>query len=282
MKRYQRIISILFSIFILLTGCSQAPTGKSLSKAGKQEMKAAQDYRDSEKWGKAVGKELDLANFRAIRTEGHVEIVYMQDDFYTVKVFGNEEAIEQYELAIDEASRQLDVKLKDYHYDADGNIDESIPGITVFITAPALEDVHVYGEGDVEIKSDLRQQCDLNIAVWGEGDVDAKDIEALGLNIEIHGEGDVKFKKVVCRGNASFLLNGKGDLNAKVKCANANIEVNSEGDVKLNVDCNELTARCYGRGDVQLKGECNVLNKKDGAAGSIDSRGLKAKKVNLI
>lgn len=267
---------------IVLAGCSQTPAGKGLGKVNKHEWKAAEDYRDSGKWGKAVSKDFDLADFKAVRTEGHVEIVYMQDDIYSVKVFGNEEAIDQYELAVDKSKRQLDIKLKDYHYDAAGNIDESIPGITAIITAPVLEDVHVYGEGDVEFKKVIRQQCDLNIVLWGEGDVDVKDIEVLGLNLEIHGEGDVKFEKAVCRGNASFQLNGKGDLDAKVKCANANIEVNSEGDVKLNVDCNELTARCNGRGDVKLKGECNVLNKKDGPAGSIDSRGLKAKKVNLI
>jgi len=274
--------TMMIAAAVALMGCVQTPKGQDTTKAARQEQKAAREYRDSGKWGKAVSKEFDLADFAAIRTEGHVEIIYMQDDAYSVKVFGNEEAIKQYELAIDEAKRQLDINLKDYHYDAASISRDEIPGITVFITTPALEDVHVYGEGDVEIKSDIRQQCDLNITVRGAGDVDTKDIEALGLNIDINGAGDVKLKKAVCRGNATFTLNGAGDVNAKVECANASIEVNGEGDVELKVKCNELTARCNGTGDVELKGECNVLNKKDGVAGSIDSRGLKAKKVNLI
>ncbi|MBQ9640098.1 MAG: DUF2807 domain-containing protein [Bacteroidaceae bacterium] len=268
----------LFIIMFLCACSGHSPQGVS----NKQEAKAAQEYRNSSKWGKATSKEIDTRDFRAIRTEGHVEIIYIQDSVYSVKAFGNEKAIEQYEFNRTEAGGLLEIKLKDYHYDEAGNFDEDIPGISVFITSPTLADVHIYGEGDVEIKKELRQQVGLNIWVDGKGDVDIKDIETALLNIEVNGKGDVKVKRAQCRGNAVFRLNGQGDVNAKLECANTQIEVNGQGDVKLKVKCNELTAICNGQGDITLSGQCNTLNKRDGAAAAINSRDLQVKKINLI
>ena len=268
--------------FLLLLSCTSNSNAPKLSKMEKEQVKATKDYRTSSKWGEASSQIIDVAPFHSIRTEGHVEIIYMQSEACSVKAFGNTKAIEQYDCQVAEETGLLEIKLKDYHYDQAGNIDPNIPGITVFVTSPTLQDVRVYGAGDVEIKSDLRQLYDLNINVMGRGDVDTKDIEALGLNIEINGKGDVKLKNAECKGNAVFKLNGAGDVSAKVKCANSHIEVNGEGDVKLKVKCNELTAICNGKGDIVLRGECNTLNKHDGTAAAINSRNLKAKRVKLI
>lgn len=280
----QSTFNLLFFIFtfLLISSCTGTTSAPKLSKMEKEQAKASKDYRNSEKWGEAGSQIIDVAPFHSVRTEGHVEIVYMQSETCSVKAFGNTKAIEQYEYQVNEATGLLEIKLKDYHYDQAGNFDDDIPGITVFVTSPFLEDVHVYGAGDVGIKSDLRQQRDLNIYVLGKGDVDAKEIEALGLRIDINGKGDVNLKKAECKGNATFTLNGKGDVSAKVECANTHIEVNGEGDVKLKVKCNDLTAICNGKGDIVLRGECNTLNKHDGAAAAIDSRNLKAKRVKLI
>ncbi|MBQ9362232.1 MAG: DUF2807 domain-containing protein, partial [Bacteroidaceae bacterium] len=241
-------VLILSFLIILLAGCSQSSQTKQLSTMEKEQMKASSDYRDSGEWGEASSQIIDVAPFQSIRTEGNVEIVYMQSKECSVKAFGNTKAIEQYVFHVEEGKSLLEIKLKDYHYDSAGNFDEHIPGITVFVTSPILEDVHVYGEGDVEIKSNIRQQHDLCINVSGRGDVDAKEVEALGLYINIDGKGDVKLKKAFCQGNANFKLDGDGDVNAKVECANTHIEVNGRGDVKLNVKCNELTAICNGMG----------------------------------
>ena len=267
---------------IALIGCSQSTRQQQLSEMELLEQAAVADYRDSEEWGQVIGDEIEVLDFSSVRTEGHVEIVYTQGTACSVKAFGNEKAIAQYDFDVDEDTEVLNIKLKDYHYDGSGNFNERVPGITVLVTTPVLERMEVFGAGDVEIESDLEQEEGLCIVVSGKGDVDTKVLDVQSLDIEINGSGDVKVKKATCGGDIGFKLNGRGDLDAKVKCRNVSIEVNGEGDVDLKVKCKELTAKCMGRGDVELSGECKTLNKQDGAAGSINSRELKVDKINLI
>ncbi len=283
------MIRIQFFAWIMLvgmalTGCSQSTKNGSqqLAEMDVLERAVLADYRDSEEWGQVIGNELDLPDFSSVRTEGHVEIVYTQGDACSVKVFGNEKAIAQYAFDVDEETEVLNIKLDDYDYDGVGYFSARVPGITVLITTPVLERMEVYGAGDVDIDSELVQEEGLCIVVSGKGDVETRELDVQSLDIEINGSGDVKVKKATCSGNIGFKLNGRGDLVAKVKCKNASIEVNGEGDVDLKVKCKVLNATCFGRGDVELSGECKTLNKKDGAAGSINSRELKVDKINLI
>jgi len=274
--------SILLAASLVLAACSGFGAQQQASKAERQERKAAGDYLDSGKWGKAVAREYDLSGFNAIHTEGHIEIVFMQGPTYSVKVFGNEKAIDHYTLDVGQTDRRLSIRQHDYDLATDRYKAGNVPGITVVITAPELEHVDLNGGGDLEIKTDISLESDLSIVLNGDGDFEAKDIEVYDLNIVINGRGDVLFKKAVCQGDASILLNNEGDMDAKLHCGDARIEVNGEGDVELKVKCNELTAICNGQGDIELRGECKVLNKRDGAAAAIDSRELQAKKINRI
>lgn len=265
----------------MMTSCMKPI--RMITESAKNELKALHEYRDSEKWGKVIEKDIEFEGleFCKIQIDGNVEVHFTQDSICSVKAFGNEKAIEQYQFMCNTSSeglKTLVVNLKDFAYDKtkeNHNVNKDTPAITVFVSAPTMNDVTVYGAGDINFENDLTQAESLNIEINGAGDFDAKEMELANFKATINGAGDISIKKIICEGNADMIINGAGDIDSKVKCSNAFLQVNGAGNVGLNVECNELTAQCNGAGDIKLKGECNKLIKSDGPLSGIDSRNLR-------
>ncbi len=273
------IVAVLASL--LMTSCKNAI--KQITEQAKHEIKENHEYRDSEKWGKVVEKEIGDSTqmFQKIQIDGNVEVVFTQGDVCKIKAYGNEKAIDEYQFStennVDNTITQV-INLKNFSYEKNKenhNVDKNTPAITVYITAPRLEDITVYGAGDIKFDSDLAQEENLSITINGAGDVDVENVEIGAFECTINGAGDITAESIKCSGNADFTINGAGDIDTKLKCENAKLQVNGAGDIGLNVKCNELIANCNGVGDIKLKGECNQLIKSDGAIGGIDSRNLK-------
>lgn len=264
-----------------LSSCNFSSKIKDMTSLAKEEMKAQHEYRDSEKWGKVVEKDINITDFSSIQIGGAVDIVFTQGDSCSVRALGNEKAIENYQFFLND--NELVVNLEGFSWEkGNKNISQDTPAITVFITAPSLNGITLYGAGDISVADSLSQTENLSIDVYGAGDINLKSVSINNLNINISGAGDVSIKDATCQGNAKFSVQGAGDIDSKVKCANAAVSVKGAGDVDLDVECNELTAECLGAGDIKLKGECNVLRKKEGPIGGIDSRKLEVKNKTTI
>lgn len=264
-----------------LSSCNFSSKIKDMTSLAKEEMKAQHEYRDSEKWGKVVEKDINITDFSSIQIGGAVDIVFTQGDSCSVRALGNEKAIENYQFFLN--NDELVVNLEGFSWEkGNKNITQDTPAITVFITAPSLNGITLYGAGDISVADSLSQTENLSIDVYGAGDINLKSVSINNLTINISGAGDVSIKDATCLGNAKFSVQGAGDIDSKVKCANAAVSVKGAGDVDLDVECNELTAECLGAGDIKLKGECNVLRKKEGPIGGIDSRKLEVKNKTTI
>lgn len=264
-----------------LSSCNFSSKIKDMTSLAKEEMKAQHEYRDSEKWGKVVEKDINITDFSSIQIGGAVDIVFTQGDSCSVRALGNEKAIENYQFFLN--NDELVVNLEGFSWEkGNKNITQDTPAITVFITAPSLNGITLYGAGDISVADSLSQTENLSIDVYGAGDINLKSVSINNLTINISGAGDVSIKDATCMGNAKFSVQGAGDIDSKVKCANAAVSVKGAGDVDLDVECNELTAECLGAGDIKLKGECNVLRKKEGPIGGIDSRKLEVKNKTTI
>lgn len=270
MKRNLILISLAA---ITLASCNIKTQVDEIKKIAKEELKASHEYRDSEKWGKVIEKDIEMGDFTSIQVNGAVDVYFVQSDTFKVSVLGNEKAIDEYKFFTDED--QFVIGLNDYEWDhKNHHIDRTTPAITAFIMAPSLKDITLYGAGDINISEGLSQASSLSINVNGAGDIECKNLEVGTVKVNVNGAGDIKLKKAVCKGNAEIVVNGAGDVDAKIKCLNASVIVNGAGDADIEVSCNDLTAECNGAGDIKLEGECKQFNKKDGIAGSIDSRNL--------
>lgn len=266
---------------LTLSSCKNAI--KSISETARQEFKAQHDYRDSEKWGKVVETEIFTSGytFDNLQIDGNVEVVFTQDSIYSIKAYGNEKAIDEYQFMNNTNSDGTItevVNLKGFEWNStkeNHNVTKDTPAITIYVTAPSIKNITVYGAGDIEFDSDYKHESAFSLDINGAGDFDAKEFEVVTFKANINGAGDISIKNVKCKGNADFLINGAGDIDTKLKCENAKLTVNGAGDIDLDVKCNMLTAECNGAGDIKLKGECDMLIKSDGPIGGIDSRDLK-------
>lgn len=283
-----KVFILIALVAMTMASCKNAI--KEISQQAKQEFKDKHNYRDSEKWGKVITKDIaDSTSFSNIQVNGNVDVHITQGNIASVKAYGNEKAIEEYQFMFNtdnDGCTIFVVNLKDFSWDAtkeNHNVNQNTPAITVYVTVPSLENITVYGAGDIDISKAFKQTNNLHVEINGAGDFYAKDLTLSRLLIMINGAGDVNIKKSECTGNVDFEVNGAGDIDVKTKCANASVIVNGAGDVDLNAKCNVLTAQCNGVGDIKLKGECNELRKSDGAVGGINSKDLKVNgKVEIL
>lgn len=272
---------------LMMTSCNNAI--REISRQAKQEFKDQHNYRDSKKWGKVITKDIEpFAEFTSIQLSGNVDIHISQGDTVAIKAYGNEKAIDEYQFTFDsdnDGCTKLAVDLKGFTWDAtkeNHNVDKNTPAITVYVTIPKIEDITIYGAGDIDIQDSFQQEESLSVNINGAGDFDTDHIDVNELKVNVHGAGDVYLDKVKCMNNATCNINGAGNIEGKIKCKNLELIVNGAGNINTKVKCYELTAACNGVGDIKLKGECQIFNKKDGPVGSIDSRDLKVyKKINI-
>ena len=225
------------------------------------------DYKDSEKWGKVITVPLNLGEFKSIDVTGTVRVVYTQDTVCHVTAYGNEKAIEKYDVIVEDGD--LTVTLKDFS----GKINRNTPAMTVYVSAPTLKKLEVSGAGDVDLENKVVQAESLSIKVKGAGDIDIDSLEVKDLDLEISGAGDVDINWMKAE-DVSMEISGAGDLNGTLIARDIEAEVSGAGDIDLNVDCRKVKADVKGAGDIILTGKCKILQKSSGKASNLDVEGL--------
>lgn len=260
-------------IYLLATGVVAMFSLSSCEKIVKKSLEAIMenvvnhDYEDSEKWGKVITTPLNLGDFKTIDVEGAVRVVFTQDTVCHVTAYGNEKAIEKYDVTVEEG--ELNVTLKDFS----GKINRNTPPMTIYVSAPTLKKLEVSGAGDVDLENKIVQAESLSIKVRGAGDIDIESLEVKDLDLEISGAGDVDIKWMKAE-DVSMEISGAGDLNGTLIARDIESEVSGAGDIDMNVDCRKVKANVKGAGDIKLTGKCKILQKSSGKASTVNVEGL--------
>lgn len=172
----------------------------------------------------------------------------------------------------------------------------------VLTCAPELEkkiEIEVSNE-IIRIKSKERNW---NWGNWGGKENRIKiQLKSLRLkNVAIHGSGDVVLKSSNNAPTFSFVINGSGDLNAKIDAQSVEGSINGSGDVKLSGQSSKLQFHINGSGDVQAEQlECKevvvriagsgnatvfaqeALDVKISGSGDVKYKGNPAKMINKV
>jgi len=219
----------------------------------------------SEKWGEVCEKTIikDSA-FNSIKVNGIADVVFSQSDTIKVTVKGHEKAIEKYDIAVNNNTLSISTK--------NGS---NIPSVTVYVSAPSLNDIDVNGTGDITITNDIKIEGGFKVDINGTGDFNAKKIECDEFTLNINGTGDADIKKITSENKASISVSGTGDFKSDIKAKTINAGSNGTGDIDINVECNDLVATASGTGDVKIKGNCKNFQKHESGLASVDSRELK-------
>lgn len=258
-------ITLLFSALIALCCmCScNLDSSKTKGTAG------TEDYRDSEKWGKVVENTISISDFTTLKLMNNANVILYQSDTLRIEVLGNEKAIENNEIAVQDNILTISKK--------EGAPDDT-PTITVRIYTPTISDIDIYGDGDCAFMSNVAVDSDFAINIYGAGDIDIEELECADFTANIKGTGDIYAEFITCS-DATIAADGDGNINCDFKAKDIAATHNGAGKAKLNVDCNNLTVSANGTGDMKVKGQCESFIKSEKGLGSIDSRGLTMNKT---
>ncbi len=254
------------SAFIALASCERIAF-KAIEFAKEQVNKEVNsfDYTDSEKWGPVVTRSLVIDSFANITTMGAVQIQFTQDSVCTLVVEGNEKAIDEYIIEVENG--ELDVR----HKSGKGKVDKNTPRLTLHLTAPSLSEIYVEGAGDLNLTGDIVQPTPMSVNISGAGDLDIDYLTCGGFDVQIKGAGDADIKQLTCNGDVEMEVSGVGDIEANVKCTDLTLRVNGAGDATLDVNCEYLRTYINGAGNLTLKGECYKFINKSGQGSNLNT-----------
>ena len=249
-----------------LASCQQAVRA-IVDKAMEQVMDY--DYEDSEKWGPVVTRDLQLGDFTRLHSHGSVRLEVTQDTVCRLQVYGNEKSIEAYTIKVEDGTLNAE------HKGNNDQITKNTPRITLLVSLPLLEYIHVHGAGNIDLKNPMRQNTPLRIEVSGAGDIDIEDLEVPSLQVAVSGAGDIDIERAKCERDVTLSVSGAGDMDVNVECQNLDATVSGAGDMELTVLCDVLNATVSGAGDMELKGQTRKLIKSAGRATTVDIDELK-------
>lgn len=254
---------------VMTTSCGMSSHDIKLILNGSED---ADGYRDSGKWGEVIDKTINTdQQFNAILINGGCNVDFTQSDSISLVAHGNENAIEAYEIKVKDSTLIISRK-KEYSNRL------TIPKITLNLSHPEINDVHINGAGDIDFKEDYNIKGALNININGAGDMEAKKIECDEFCINVNGAGDFISKKITCNKKAEFTISGAGDIDSNVKAQKVNTTISGAGDAKVEVDCTDLYVTVMGAGEIELKGKCINFHRGTTNLSSIDSKKLQYKK----
>ncbi len=203
--------------------------------------------------GKKASRQMNVAYFSKIDIKGGANVVFRQTNGGKPKV-----TVAGYKADVDMVSvksdgRTLTITQADNR--SGWHVFGSGKEVTVYVSAPDLTAVNIFGSGD--FRADGKVDTDnLLVVVKGSGDVDMRNVICDNADIQISGSGDVDMRNVICD-NADIQISGSGDVD---------IKFTRSGYVTCDV---------YGSGDVELKGYVKGLKKNVKGSGEIETDGLK-------
>ena len=204
--------------------------------------------------GKKASPQMNVAYFSKIDIKGGANVVFRQTNGGKPKV-----TVAGYKADVDMVSvksdgRTLTITQADNR--SGWHVFGSGKEVTVYVSAPDLTAVNIFGSGD--FRADGKVDTDnLLVVVKGSGDVDMRNVICDNADIQISGSGDVEIKNLVAQRHAGIKVYGSGDV-----------------DIKFTRS-GYVTCGVYGSGDVELKGYVKGLKKNVKGSGEIETDGLK-------
>lgn len=223
---------------------------------------ANHNYEDSEKWGKVVTKDVDLPAFDRLDLRGVVRLEYTQDSVRSVQVYGNEKAIEAYDLAV--KNGELVASLTK----SGTNVDENSARITLRVRAPQLLKATCSGASLMAMENFVQQE-DLRVVVSGAGDVELTNCTMKNLEVSINGAGKVAFKDVKATEDAELYVSGAGDLAGNLATRDLKIHLSGAGESSLVIDSKDVDVACSGASSLSLTGHCHEINQSESGSSRV-------------
>ena len=270
MKRKSTLISVVCSIFFLMTACVNVNSSKGFS-FGESRIKGN---------GVLAEKERGVMTFNAIQTKGAVDVIIADVTNAPIKVRGDENLVDLVETFVQNGVLHVQFK-ENQNYTSKLGLKVTVPnsGLINKITAFGSSDVIVEGciisdnmyiscTGSSDFKGSIKAKiCELEFT----GSSDFKgNIEAEKCTVSCTGSSDCVISGKVYE--CTISMSGSSDFKGydfvvnKLKC-------NASGSSDIRITCNEeLSVTARGSCDVYYKGAANVVSKQLSGSSSLKNR----------
>lgn len=210
-----------------------------------------------------------LTGFEEIEINGSPTVFFTQADSSSVVVKGPEDAIK--DIITEKDGKTLVIRNRgkvgifniSFHDNAKLNVYVTSPDIVAvrlngsgdFLSEGRIDTdnmrVVLRGSGDIDVKSLICDQCDIELI--GSGDIDLDRLEAQKVSTSLIGSGDVKLDLWNVM-NTELSLKGSGDVNANFNqgCQTVRCDLNGSGDISLSGNVKRFSQQKHGSGDVNV------------------------------
>ena len=183
--------------------------------------------------------------FHAIDITTVGDIIFTQDDAYSLRIEGREKYVNNTVTTVSkEGTLSIGFKKKNL-VSKDGTLSIGFKkknlnrgnnnGVTIYLTAPSLDDIDFKGVGSFRCEETLELDGDLDIRITGVGEAIIEDL----------------------------------------RCHNLDLHMSGVGDAKVTVDCDHVDASMSGVGSVTLRGRAKTADLHRSGIGELDRDGLK-------
>ena len=215
----------------------------------------------------SVKKNYSVGDFSDVQMYGMAKLVVSKGTTVNVRVEGDEELVNLYEVRVEGKKLVIKPKNKNGKQNTWG-INKKIQ---FFVELPQLNNLSLLGSGDVIIKDKVQwgmkssvqlsgsgditvgklNVSDFGLTLIGSGDIEVNSITANTFNTEIRGSGDVKVKNLSAT-KVNAQLKGSGDITlSKGKISQADYKIAGSGDIEAGgIITENVTAFIAGSGDI--------------------------------
>ncbi|MBE6261408.1 MAG: DUF2807 domain-containing protein [Prevotella sp.] len=188
-----------------------------------------------------------ITGFERIALKGSLDVKYMQDDSFMVKVDAPVEVIKDVETRVE--GNVLKIRMKGEGKFLNFGVSDS-DDITVYVTSPDFLGISLQGSGDFECQG-LLDTDNLDIELQGSGDIEFDDIICDKIDVSVLGSGDVKLKNVKTQQSVNEVV-GSGDIKIHYdNSGNVQSSIVGSGDITLSGQVQRSFYEIRGSGDMK-------------------------------
>lgn len=212
-----------------------------------------------------ISRELDLRNFSGLEVHSAIALHYTQGNKYSVRVETTQELYDKLVFTVE------DGKLVCRHKE---KVNDSKDVVDLYVTAPKLEEVAVFGVLQFEASAPVKQET-MEWEVNGVLKMKKSTAQVSDFSMEVNGVCSIE--NLSLTNGKKLAIEGNGVLNGNVRFSGeeCSVSMNGMGTLDLNVDCNTLDVSCQSAVSLNLSGKTKKLNTKNGALSKINVKHLK-------
>lgn len=209
----------------------------------------------------------NVSNFKNIDAKGIASINFTQGNEFHLVVYGQKKLVDNLALWVNDGTLYIADKK---HINSNG-----FQRLTIDITAPDINYLHLGGVGSFKCNSDFIVEHNLKINIDGVGHVKFNDVVCKNMDILSGGVGAVDFEQLDC-GNIYVNQSGVGSSNIHKLAAN-DVDINSSGVGSINVytECHSINVNASGVGSVTVSGTTDNYSVRKSGIGGVNTQGLK-------